>query len=94
MLGIGTVVYAATAAIGTLFKIPKRYLALGLGPLSGVIAYGADFLPGPAQNSWGWAFAALMGLLCTFGAQKVHDSGAVEKSVALAQKAAALVKRK
>ena len=80
MLGIGVMVYGGTETIGKLFKVPKRFVSAVGGPLVGVAAYGAGFLPAPERTPWGWFFAGLMGLFCTFGAHMAHDLGLVEKA--------------
>ena len=78
---LGGVTFAATEGIGKLLKkgpskqliCPKLRVALAIGPLAGLSAYGAGFLSTPGQGPWPWAFAGVMGLLGTFTAKGSVD---------------------
>lgn len=51
------------------------WIAVALGPVLGVVAYAAGWLPAPPPKVPGmdYAFAALMGLVGTFASKVVHD---------------------
>lgn len=69
-------VWGVTEGFGKVFpSIPNVRFALILGPLTGFLAWGAGWLPTPGgENAYfAGAFAAVMGLFCTFGAKRVND---------------------
>ena len=69
-------VWGVTEGIGKAFpKVPNVRFALVLGPLAGFLAWGSGWLPAPGDGDalFGGAFAALMGLFCTFAAKGIND---------------------
>ena len=79
---LGGATLAASEGLGRMLKAMDRFrgskkvkfgLALLIGPLSGIGAYGAGFLPSPNTGFWAWMFAAVMGLLGTFVAKGGTD---------------------
>lgn len=69
-----TVVWGATEGIGRIVVWPKTQVAVVLGPLSGIVAYGAGLLSfGVEQGPWGWIASGFFGLVSTLGAAVAHD---------------------
>ncbi len=79
---LGGVTLAAAEGVGRTLKTMERFkeskrikllLAMVIGPGVALVAYGAGYLATPRGGPWGWAFAAVMGLLGTFVAKGGKD---------------------
>lgn len=70
------ITWSASGTLGLMLKVKKLYIATLTGPLTGMLLYGAGFLPTPREGSaFSWIFAAFSGLMCTLAAKLFADHG-------------------